>query len=93
MRLRSSYEIGEFGKLCRAGRAALQMTRPEMAKTLKQTMVQVTAVEAGRVKPSEYYLARVTGLLGLSTADVRVAVQKDDLMRASVGENVVQFVR
>ncbi|TAY98408.1 hypothetical protein [Rhizobium leguminosarum] len=88
-----SFELGEFGKLCKDGRAALLMTRPEMAKNLDHTMVQITAIESGRVKPSEHYIARVTGMLGLSTKDVRAALQKDNEMRTSTGENVIPFGR
>ncbi|MBY3154338.1 hypothetical protein HFO56_18535 [Rhizobium laguerreae] len=92
MQLRS-YELGEFGELCKRGRAALLMTRPEMAKAVKHTMAQVTAVEMGRVRPSELYIARVTGMLCLSTNEVRTALKKDDERRAAIGENVVPFGR
>ncbi|WP_065092249.1 MULTISPECIES: hypothetical protein [unclassified Rhizobium] len=93
MQVRSSYELGEFGMLCKLGRAALLMTRPEMAKAVKHTMAQVTAIEMGRVRPSEHYVARVTGMLCLSTSKVRAALKNDDERRTAIGANVIPFGR
>lgn len=71
----------------------MTMTRPEMVKKLPYNAKYVSDVESGRRKPSEEYVCKVTGLLGLSTKDVREAIVKDSLDRMPSTENVIPFGR
>ncbi|MGX5666186.1 helix-turn-helix domain-containing protein [Rhizobium daejeonense] len=71
--------MSEFGKLCKRGRAPFEMTRYEMARKLGVSSLLVSRIESGETKPSAGYVCAVTGLLGLSTQEVKAALQADEI--------------
>lgn len=77
MQMTKSYEITEFGKLCKSGRAPFGMTRFEMAKKLRVSSIDVSDIESGNSVPSEGYVCAVTGLLALPADEVKRALAKD----------------
>lgn len=79
MQMRTQYELSQFGSLCKRGRSPFAMTRFEMAKKLKVSSLLVSDIESGKMQPSDSYVCAVTGLLCLSTADVRAALAADQL--------------
>lgn len=86
-----NFELTQFGELCRNGRARMHMTRPEMVKKLMVTARYVSDIEAGKRRPSEEYICKVTGLLGLSSQDVKSAIKADEVVGLPVTENVIPF--
>ncbi|MGQ2968958.1 MAG: helix-turn-helix domain-containing protein [Allorhizobium sp.] len=75
------YEVSEFGQLCKRGRSPFGMTRPEMARKLGVSPSYVSDIESGKFPPPEGYVCAITGLLGLSTADVKSAIEADKITR------------
>ncbi|KAA3529100.1 XRE family transcriptional regulator [Agrobacterium tumefaciens] len=86
-----SFELTKFGELCRNGRARMHMTRPEMARKLMVSVKYVSDVEAGKRRPSEEYICKITGLLGLSSQEVKSAIKTDELFGLPSTENVIPF--
>lgn len=84
MQMQRSYEVSEFGLLCKHGRSPFGMTRPEMARKLGVSPTYVSDIESGRFPPPEGYVCAVTGLLGLSTADVKFALEADFISREAL---------
>lgn len=94
----SNFELTQFGELCKHGRARMHMTRPEMVRKLVVSVKYVSVkyvsdVESGKRRPSEEYICRVTGILGLSSAEVRLAIEEDILNGTPSTENVLPFQR
>ena len=74
------YELTEFGKLCQRGRVRMgSMTRPELARKLGVTPMKISEIERGSVRPTDEYVCKVTGILGLSTEEVRASLQASEL--------------
>jgi transcriptional regulator with XRE-family HTH domain len=69
------------------------MTRPEMVRKLMVSVRYVSDVESGKRRPSQEYICRVTGILGLSSKEVRLAIEEDDLNGLPSTENVLPFQR
>lgn len=89
----SHFELTKFGELCKHGRALMRTTRLEMAKKLKVTAKYISDVESGRRRPSEEYICKVTGELGLSSQDVRLAIKSDEVNGLPLAENIVRLTR
>ncbi|MGQ3078506.1 MAG: helix-turn-helix domain-containing protein [Allorhizobium sp.] len=81
MHMQRVYEVSEFGQLCKRGRSPFGMTRPEMARKLGVSPSYVSDIESGKFPPPEGYVCAITGLLGLSTADVKSAIEADKITR------------
>lgn len=86
------YELTEFGRLCcakRAGRGG--MTKFDMARAVGVTPSYVSQVEMGRIKPPESYICKVAATLGLTQAELRVALQASETQY--LPDNVIPFGR
>jgi transcriptional regulator with XRE-family HTH domain len=67
------------------------MTRPELARKLGVTANYISDVERGARKPSQKYICDVTGTLGLSTSEVKKALEHDIANGMPSTENVIPF--
>lgn len=78
-----NYETCDFGNLCKTARARFEMTRPEMARKLGVSPITISEIESGKMPPPSGYVCAATGLLGLSTTDVKAALASDAAVRDS----------
>ncbi|MCY1744560.1 helix-turn-helix domain-containing protein [Ensifer sp. SL37] len=66
----------------------MNMTRRELAKQMKIAVMDIEKIERGFISPSETYVAKVTGVLGLSMTEVKNAL-KDQAEPRQSSDNVV----
>jgi transcriptional regulator with XRE-family HTH domain len=70
--------LTQFGKLCFDARIRLTMTRPELAKMVGTSPKDISDIETGKKPEPAHYVALVTGILGLDTFDVELALSGTD---------------
>ena len=63
-----------FGKLCFEARRGMTMTRPELARLVDTSPKDISDIETGKKAVPAHYVALVTGILGLDTLDVELAL-------------------
>lgn len=74
----ASYHLTPFGQLCFEGRQALGMTRPELAKQVHTTPLDISQIESGTKRPPALYVLLVMQVLHLDKTEVELALAKQD---------------
>ncbi|TIM09613.1 helix-turn-helix domain-containing protein [Mesorhizobium muleiense] len=72
------YRTTPFGQLCSEGRTAMTMTRPELAKLVGTSPLDISRIERGEKTPSAHYVILVMDILGLDRTEVEIALSMQD---------------
>lgn len=72
------YCLTPFGRLCSEGRSAMTMTRPELAKLVGTSPLDISRIERGEKSPPAHYVLLVMDILELDKTEVELALAEQD---------------